>query len=350
MHPGKLSNIFRIGNWWDFIIPPILGFTYMVIYLTKIEFITAGKNLLMFFVMIIGTAAFGFFYNDFTDIDFDKKAGKTNFASRFSPINRILIILLTLLIAIAPSYYLPLSKITIILLATQFILLILYSNPLTRLKNHIYAGVVSDALYSNLIFILFGIFTFILLSENKIHNFNLLIFLITIAVFFKGLRNILLHQISDRKKDIKAGQSTFASKKGGLYTIHLINRIILPVEGLFLILFSVFSAYLLNSFFLLPLLFILFTISKFRFWEKLRLSKRNYKFMFLSLPNDFYEEWLPFFFLVLLTISEPVFGIILIIHLVLFFATIKKFTGDLVNIVKNYIKDFKAFKKKVLHI
>lgn len=350
MTPNKINHIFRINNWWTYIIPPILGFVYMTIYLKNIDFRTAVINLSFFFLLIISTAIFGFFYNDFTDIEVDRKAGKNNFASRFSPLVRLIILGLALLITLIPCYFLPFSKITIILLSLQFFLLFVYSNPITRLKNKMIAGLIADALYSNLIFILLGIFIFNQLTISEINHLPLYIGLITAAAFMKGLRNILMHQLSDRKKDMKANQKTFVTANGGLSALNLIVKIIFPAELFFLILFSVIASYQINYYFFLPLLFVFFTISKHRLWEKFRLNKRHFKFMFLNLPNDFLEEWLPVFFLILLTCNEPLFGIILLIHLTLFFSIVKKFMSDLTNIVSNHLKDFIAFKKKVLHI
>lgn len=332
----KISTLLRAHHWWSFIVPPILGFCYLSIYIHAIPFATAIFNLPLFFITIIGTAGFGFFVNDVADIQSDALTGKKNIAAKINKSTRILITIILLLIAITPWILLPKNLYCISLFLLQIIFLFIYSIEPFRLKKNIYAGVFLDACYSSVIFTLIGIETFRIAGSTSIKLNQYFILLLALWAFFKGLRNIFLHQLEDRKNDKKSHDITFA-EKFPMGILNSINRLILPIELTLLVTLIYFCNGYIKNFFWGFVIFLLFSMLKYRFWEKLRLSKRHYRFMFIKILNDFYEEWFPLTCLIFLALLDVRFIFVLLIHLTLFPNILIKIN----EVVKMYWSDVK---------
>jgi len=326
---NSVKKILRYQNWWNFVVPPLFSFIYLAIYLKEIEFYDSAELLGLIFVCIVGTAGFGYFLNDVSDIKFDEIAGKNNFASKLSVRSRALIIFLLLIIAFIPWYFLPVSYINFGLFLLQLLLLTIYSVKPIRLKNNIYLGVFADALYSGTIFILVIISTFHLLNVKRLPDYSLFFFTILAWAFFKGLRNILLHQLNDRKNDKKSGFITFAINYKPVRTLYLINYVILPIELVLFTLLIIIISIKIKLYFVWFIAFILFTLIKFSFWKIPKLPYRQRLFKFLYFMNDFYEEWMPVITLVYLSVRNIYFIIFLLLHIIIFSRGVKKFCIDL---------------------
>jgi 4-hydroxybenzoate polyprenyltransferase len=331
----EAQNIIRISDWWNFIVPPILGWAYLSVYLTETGFNESYVSFLFIFVSITGTAGFGYFLNNWTDIHVDKKAGRPNSAAKLSTIQRLLLLTLLLALSVIPWIIIQSDIIVYLLIVSQIVLLTIYSVPPFRFKKNIWLCLIIDSLYSNVIFSI-AVFLFFLDFE-----FSPVLLILTLFLFIRGLRNILVHQIHDRKTDRKSGIRTFVNVYGPARTSGLINYIILPVESVLLILLTIFLSGYLPCFYITVILFLLFTISKYRLWEKLSLPASHYMTMFHKIYNDLYEEWIPVIFLIYLSAENIYFLIILAIHTGIFYQFILKLIKDCKNITINYLSDFR---------
>lgn len=331
----EAQNIIRISDWWNFIVPPILGWAYLSVYLTETGFNESYISFLFIFVSITGTAGFGYFLNNWTDIHVDKKAGRPNSAAKLSTIQRLVLIIFLLALSVLPWIFIKSDLIVYLMIAAQIVLLTIYSIPPFRFKKNIWLCLIIDSLYSNVIFSI-AVFLFFLDFE-----FSPVLVILTLFLFIRGLRNILVHQIHDRKTDRKSGIRTFINVYGPARTSGLINYVLLPVESVLLILLTIFLSDYLACFYLTILLFILFTISKYRLWEKLSLPGKRYLTMFHKIYNDLYEEWIPVIFLIYLSADNSYFLLVLAVHTAIFYQILFKFVTDCKNITINYLSDFR---------
>ncbi len=319
--------------WWRYIIPPMYGFVYLSICASTAPLKTAVIRLVWFTLTIIATAAFGYFLNDWSDIEQDAEAGKPNRVAGLSPQQRVGIAFLLLVCSWAPWIALPRNSTNMTFMVLQYVAFVSYSCPPFRLKERSQWGLICDMLYGHLIPIVVTVATFND-DHSRLQSWTFYAFLLPWLVC-KGLRNIATHQVNDRSKDRKAGVRTLVLKMGPLRTIKAINYVILPLEIL-----SLSALLVLLATYHLPLYagfigFLIFTCLKFSIWRVPSLSIRKRWFKFLYFMNDFYEEWLPLTALVVLAMARPESLVLIAAHFCMFPWLIAKFRRDLVVIRTN---------------
>jgi 4-hydroxybenzoate polyprenyltransferase len=309
------------------------AFVYLSVYASELSLQTAVLRLAWFTLTIIATAAFGYFLNDWTDIEQDAKAGKSNAVSKLSQSQRIAVAFALLLCSWAPWIVLPRNAVNMTFMVLQYVAFTCYSCRPIRLKERNQWGLICDMLYGHLIPIVVTVTTF---NDETSYLRSLPFFSLLIPwLLCKGLRNILLHQINDRAKDRSAQVQTLVQRFGPLRIIGAINYVILPLEitvlsGL-LGLLAVFGVALYPAF---PL-FLLFTGLKFSAWKLPFLPGHNSRLKFLYFMNDFYEDWLPLAALIVLVISRPSAILVMGAHLCMFPWPIFNIGRDLVVIRRN---------------
>lgn len=244
-----------------------------------------------FFLSAALVAAFAYFVNDTGDVETDRISGKKNMAAGFGPVVRGMIILVLGSSGMAVFWFTVQQPIAMLLLGMQLLLLLIYALRPFRFKNHPLLGPLFDAHYGHVVPVGIAIFAFLRLSSEQAVLYLPLLYGWLLC---KGLRNILLHQLDDRKKDKAAGIQTFPNRYGPLAAIRFINRVLLPAELVLL---------LLNLAWLWPLSrllaiglggFILFYFFNFSGWRLFTIPYRQLLFKFLYVLNDFYEGWLPY--------------------------------------------------------
>lgn len=310
----KFLKIFRLEQWWIHILPPIFLFYFAgTIQLAVYDKKHALYHCLMIAGLSIITGFWGYFINDFFDINEDKKANKKNHIADFPKWQKIITIpVLTVLIYII--YYLLSSEISnqeALLYLCTFLLnvlfFILYSIPPIRLKQSIFLAPVADALYSGTFFY---ILAYAIGSSVKLISINslLLSFIILFAYgFSKGLRNYLLHLTDDFQYDIISGLNTLSTRYG-IKKINNIANTIFPIEVTLLLFFILMQK---NISYVAICICVIFIIIWFIFVQN-DLSK---KYVIL---NDLHEVWLPLCFLVQLIIKYPSLYFFGIIYVILF--------------------------------
>jgi len=270
-------------------------------------------DLMLFFISFVGTAAYGFLLNDITDIDEDLQAGKANFAATLKSFRRYLFLFVTIVISILPWFFLHYNIIAISLFTAQIILVSVYSLPPFRIKRFALAGMLTDALYCSLIpaFIALSLFRY----HNEIPSKGwILLAVIFIMAFSKGIRNILAHQIADHDIDRNNQLITFAVNRGVHKTQMLINNFLIPLEILSL---GVAAYYILSKtgVNLVVLLILIAVSAAYAIYKAPKLNVHQFMHRYL---NDIYEDIVPLFFLVLLCLFDLRYILLLAFHVVIF--------------------------------
>lgn len=283
---------FRTHQWYFFVLPPIAGVGLLAIAINQIPFEMALGQLGYIMLSATATAAFGFFINDWGDIAEDALAGKPNMVQKLPPLLRVLVLCLLFAIIILPWMQLPKNPFNIYFLILQHLLLMVYALPPFRFKKFKVLAVLIDALYSGTLYYAIVLFTLIPQAYFKQYEYIIILILMVHWGFIKGLRNILLHQISDTENDLKSGNDTLSKSMGNTSVLEIIQRNLILLEALFsgLLHLLLFIKY----FTLLPLLV----------WAMYHgMYVRNYylqksKNIGLSKEtlfafNDYHEIWLP---------------------------------------------------------
>ena len=306
-------KLFRLKHWWNYIVPPVLSAVYFVLIFSEINFLESIFYVLLSFLTIISTAAFGFFLNDWTDIESDRISNKSNLVAQLSKRTRWTIIVFLLIIAIIPWIFIYNSLISLMLFSTQLILLTGYSVPPLRLKKHLYIAIICDSLYSGLIFMLAIIYSKSII-KNQLHFENLLLFVFIVLFILRGIRNILIHQMLDAKNDISANILTIANKYGSNFCLRIIKQFFVMVEIVMIFCFTLILSFSLRYFWLIIPIFIVYFSLK--IFDK-KLIQGNF-ILKIQILNDFYEDFIPLSFLIFLTINNISFLFLMILHIISF--------------------------------
>lgn len=314
----------RFMTWKNHLFPPFLSVIYLSFHTLFIDFSTA-YYLLMFFAATFSLASFGYWINDSCDIEVDIVAGKRNMAAKFTLFQRIIIALFLLFLSVFFWVYSNANNAATYLFALEVFVLVIYAVPPFRFKGHPIIGPLCDAHYSHIIPVFITIEFFF---PTSISNNIYLSILVYLLLLFKGGRNILLHQLEDRKGDLKSNLNTFPVKKGPLFTLNLINKVILPLEFFLIVLISFLLSKLALS------LFVIFLILNFHSNNKFIISSYyQIRFKSLYLFNEFYEYWLPYLCVWLSSLSFIEKLILTVIHSILFNKSFNKIVNDIKNII-----------------
>lgn len=336
-------KITRLKDWKNYLVPFLLGFVFILIYIYEIPFGQAIILISLFLITIIATASYGFLLNDIFDAKDDIKAGKNNFSKDLTIMVKTAYIIIFLVIVLLPWFFLPVSFLNFGLFILQLLLLAVYSMPPFRLKRFVITSVITDALYNSVIMVFVIIFTIHEFNRIVIDNEKVILALLFISLFLKGFRGILLHQLADRKNDREANFNTFVLQYGPLTTSNIINKILVPLELLSIIILVILVNKYIPGLSWLFLIFLIYKSLKLRFWnisDIIRWDYKFYRFMFQHVLNDLYEEWIPLYLLIFLTVREISFAFILIPYIIFFPAFFKKLFKDVPETIVNFKGDF----------
>ncbi len=269
------------------------------------------------------------------DVEEDRKAGKKNIALNVNVPKRIFLLIGLLALGILPWFFLGMNSISFYLWIGIIVSLILYTIKPFRFKERGILGVFLDAAYGHVLPVLVLLFLLHSKFQPDFKYSLLLLVVIIIITFLKGLRNIINHQLNDRKSDKINEVNTFVLSFSPLASLNLLNRYIIPIEGTGLLFFHLVLAFTIPVFPLFFLFFMTLIYFSFSAWKWFKMPRRQLRFKFLYFLNDYYEYYLPLFCLLYLIYVNPIFFIILILHLILFPNLIKKIRDDFLIIRKN---------------
>jgi len=317
---SKWHSVFRTNDWWNYVIPPILGFYF----LGKLEckgYLVNPSQIILIFLLMVLIASFGYFLGEWTDISDDSTAGKKNTLENTSFYFRVLILILNAASIAWVSFLLRLNYMQMILVIIQIIGFVLYSVPPIRLKRNPYASALLESIYSGTIMYL------LVLSVNMNIKSGLVIMLACWGVI-KGLRNFILHTIQDADNDRKAGVRTIGNSFEERKLLGLIRKVIVPLEVLFLSSFFLLLSTPLNWLMLISYI----CVVAYSEWHRSK-SETMSRFGLLININLFHELVLMILCMVILAFYNPNWIFLIIIVLLVFNTYIKWITG-----IFNYIR------------
>lgn len=331
------AKIIRVSEWWEYKFTPIIGTVFATAVLLNPPLILLLQYLLILIISLIPGAAYVSILNDLTDIEDDKKAGKSNNFINNSTLKGYILLGICLLLGLIVCSFLDKYSLTFYLSA--WIVFTLYSLPPIRLKNRGFLGVIADASGANMFPQLFAV---ALLSKwmNKQIDFTWLS-IVGIWSLFWGIRVIIWHQLIDRKNDLKSSVKTFVQQVDLQTVIKLCERLTFPLEITAFIGILVYTNNFLSLFF----------IVLYAFCEWLRYIFWQTEVSIISISNDYrlvmdeyYNVFFPIsFILLLVVILSPVFFIILLIYLIFFpsriYQTIREI-HKLITTIKQTIIDY----------
>ena len=282
-----------------------------------------SKILLYIFISIllsIGIAGIGYVFNDYIDYEDDKKNKKQNLFIQFSKSQGIILIFIFLVLSVFPWFLLPFDRFSLLLIITEFLLFIIYALPPIRLKERGLAGVITDALYAQVIPCILATYTYSKIGE-KTSFYTSFIWIYISWLIILGCRNIINHQIQDYHNDINTNTQTFVTKHGIIKSKRWVLYLLIPIEFL---LFLLLVFYLPGTQHLLFLLFLIYVIA-YIIIQKIKNKNFIFKdtnelvsFFNQKILNEFCEIHLPIFLLCYFSLLKPFFLWILILNLLMF--------------------------------
>jgi len=330
----KLSVVTRAKDWRLSFVPFIMGCVYMWLWWFKLPFTLKTISLTFLSLLTtIGFASLGYFINEFFDKESDAKAGKLNKLAFISPQLQFGICLSSIALTLLPWIWLPSNSISWLLIVLQIFLFLIYSLPFPRIKEATYLSVVIDSLYAYVVPLILSFYTFGLIADTI--TIPTWFYLFVVAVFFIGLRNIIIHQVNDVMKDKQSGMTTLPMVLG-VENTKLVIVVILLYEVLFIMTWVLalqvehvemwmwIPIYLPAAFYSLRYL--------------LSTSNINYDKLFI---NYTYQYFMPLLLILLLVINNVGWIFILLLHVILLipFHLIKK-SFNLLKEVISYTQRF----------
>ena len=206
---SKVFDYLRIKEWIDSKVTMILGVVAYFLCINKVDSIQCLKILTVYFLFLSMFLALSYVFNDYADMDIDRKAGKIKVISSVPKWLVVLSFGVMILIGDVPVLLLVERKVLcfcIIVLITAFGLA--YSFPGIRFKERGVLGLV-ECSFAQRCLPLTPILLFIELRKTNI----ILWILWFLLSFFDGLRYILIHQYIDQENDRKTGTHTFVLER-----------------------------------------------------------------------------------------------------------------------------------------
>ena len=310
----KIFTTIRANDWWEYKLPPMLAVAYLIIQKSNYTFLSQLPLILLTLCAIILCAIYVSLINDATDVKDDAKAGKKNQMANYNTIQQIGLILLPLVVALGiVIFFLKSFSGANLFYLGSYIAFTLYSVPPFRLKKRGLAGIMADALGSQVFPTLFIALCFYQSTNQQIQTWLLAI--MGVWLFCFGLRGILWHQLADKENDKVSGLVTLVQKLSDAQLATLSNFII-AVE------IFAFAAYVWfdQLFLIIPGLILYFI------YNRLLLKKFSVQQIYIN-PNvgqyriflfEYYQVFLPVSILIVGTFNNPINIIALLLHLFLF--------------------------------
>lgn len=323
----------RLLTFWNSKIPVLLCVVYYVLSATDFSDRNVFYHLALFLLSSFGFGFAGYLINDWADIDENKRQGKINAASSLSFGQRCILLLVSLAVAVIPWFWLLFNKVTLVLISLQGLSYLLYSVRPFRIKERGGWGILFDSFYAHILPTALVTYTFTTLYGKPEDITSVAVFFFTLWIVVLGVRNIIMHQLSDYEVDVKAGVRTYTVQSGLLKTIQIKSRVLVPVEFALLMLALLALPDLNWVAYLFPF-YVIYVF--YREAHRLRRIMREggdvelcrHDFFSEVVLNEFYEKWLPVI-LLFSQFSNPVFRLLLLFHSVLFLVNSFRFTEDL---------------------
>lgn len=308
------QNTFRANDWWRSKAVLMMGMVYLFSAWFHLHFNNFVWLALLSLTTIVGFASFGYLTNDLFDIASDIKAGKKNSLAG-KPIAFVMILFgIALALIFTPWLFLPSTNFSFFFIAFQLLLFLAYSIPPLRLKERGLAGLITDALYAHAIPPILAAYTYSLATHSALDGIALL--LLFSWQFTSGIRNIAMHQKEDAVADKKSGSKNYIasmSTSGFFFTIRHLIALELLLSIVFFAHLSFSNPLFVNCIATIVILSV-WAFMLFRQTGITALYESDWKYF----PNNLSEKWLPPMYLILLSATDNLFLLVLLVHLLLF--------------------------------
>ncbi len=284
----------------------------------------AALHLATMLFVFLGSGLFVRYFNDFCDINQDRKAGKHNIARDDRPAIRWLK-LSGYTAAIPVALWLSAAPFPLyLLMGVQHLLYLLYSIPPVRLKEKGWPGLVCDAAYGHAVPAAVGFaFGYTAGAESSSESLWKYIVFAALSQFALGIINIIYHQIKDYPKDKKAGVHTWVVHVTPARALKMgINRyapLALASLGGYYLYWGINGHPVLA----LALLSILFLSSAIWFRNTGNPPARQSPGLFAL--NELTEVWAPLYTVIALVFQDHRFFYLLLLHTLMFYRIIFPF-------------------------
>jgi 4-hydroxybenzoate polyprenyltransferase len=320
-----MKRFLKIHRWWDYQLTIMLALAYQIMAgASSVPRLSVWLTAFVLFVLAcVGIAGFGHLVNDYFDRATDRLSGAPNLVGERATGPLVANTTAVLALAWIPWLWLPTDAVILSLLVLEFVLFVMYSMPVIRLKERGLLGPVTDALYSYTVSTSVATLVFAKLAQFHVAVWFSL--LIAAWSFLLGLRQILAHQILDASRDALAGLRTFVTIHGWRQTLLLLDWVIFPSElGLFLLVLRSLapeSASTWVGFMIyVPAVLLVNRNRDIRLvvnpWRLPRIDRLI--FLNNTLLFRFYTEWFPLLGLVALVQRVPSYLTVAVLHLFVF--------------------------------
>ena len=305
--------ITRSKQWWQPKAGNLLSAVYLSVYVFNIDFLYVFKYFFPAVITIFGIGLFGHFLNDFSDLESDKKAKKSNMLEKLSTNNRFLLFICSLLLAFLPWLFLPFDTVSCALIAGEFLLLFAYALPLIRFKERGFLALITDALYAYAIPFVLAFHTFNLLSSTSINW--VLYAVLFLWQFSIGMLNILIHQIEDFENDLYTQTRTWVTTIGKGKARKYLLFCFWPMMILFFIMYlTIVSITSVSWYYTFPLLFLMIQFILVFYKKPFFAFVQSKSSADLQKINLHYHLFLPYWNLLLLVFIDIRFILVLFAH------------------------------------
>lgn len=309
----SLSQISRYKNWWKYTAAPLLGVAYFMLFILGFYAHDSLRIVVRLFLSITGFASLGYFLNDWSDIEPDRKANKPNKVSTLHPFLKFLIVSVFTILALAPWIFFQHYIYSLSLIGAELILFITYSFSHFRLKGKMVIAPLADALYSHVIPAVLFVGILFLINQRSVDL--VFVSLLVIWKMCSGIRYYLNHVALDRENDLVSNHSTLATEYGNNFVFRIASKYFLPVEFSALLLLLLYAGANFHSyaFLFLPVALFIF------FLEPILTATFRFTFNFKRISlDDFYQQVFPLLSIIMLCLADRTYLLLLVAHLFLF--------------------------------
>lgn len=325
----KCKMLFRFDEWYDSKVPMLLLPVFYTILIEKNATIVAAlRNVFLLIFFDATFLAFGYLINDYADMDVDKKAGKVKLMHQLPMRVSKCLVIGTAVIGCIPVLFVSHEWETFLVLAVIYFFGSSYSARPLRFKERGVWGLLVSSTAQRC----FPLLLIPVLFEQSVTIGYLFWLLLSFCV---GIRYILVHQYIDAENDRKSGVETYAidnlSKVAFLIKCTFVIEIIVNI----LLLFPVCREYRWT----LGMIAGYTCLSVIRWRGCKMVYGHGGLYSFEQVPlEDFYNNYLPLLFAVLLSSRDLKWGILIILWVVLLLKSTIKHLEFPVKICVNQLK------------
>lgn len=226
---GGAFDSLRTNQWWNHMMGPIVAFALLQVGWRDVPLGDSLPRLLALLWSAMALAPYGYVVNDASDVEDDRRVGKTNSMTRLATPVRLAVIVGFAVLGALPWLFVHLEPPALAALAGLYLVPLLYSPRPLRLKENPVLGPIADASNAFVLPSLFTIALFAPLGEAAGPPALMVAGALCWTVGF-GLRAILTHQVDDAENDRATGTRTLVTKVGERPVRRVMRLVLFPLD------------------------------------------------------------------------------------------------------------------------